>query len=184
MAFWGNTAGMAAALLVAVAPAAHAEPKAQLSIVVNDGHDAVRPGDRLTYTTTVTNIGGGAAPPLDISQTLGPGLSLVASTPAGTSAGGRVGWTRPMKAGESAKFTVTVDVGRQAPGTERLAVVSCAAKAGTGRPLVCATDSAPLTPAPVAMKTQKTPASVAWGAAAALVAVLGVLVWRRRVRGR
>ncbi|WP_066366516.1 hypothetical protein [Herbidospora mongoliensis] len=86
-----------------------------------------------------------------------------------------------MKAGESAKFTVTVDVGRLTPGLKRLAVVSCAAKSGEERPLVCATDSAPLAPAPVAMKTQEPPVSVAWGAAAALVAVLGVLVWRRRV---
>ncbi|WP_061291078.1 DUF11 domain-containing protein [Herbidospora cretacea] len=180
MAFWGKAAGIIAVLLVA-APAAHAKPKAQLTIAVEGGGDAVRQGQRLTYTTTVVNTGAGDARSLDISQTIDPGLTLVSSSPPGKAADGRVRWTHPLRAGETVTFSVTMDVKRLNPGLKRLAVVSCAARAGEARPLVCATDSAPVAaPAPVAMKTQGSSVPLAMGAAAALLAVLTVLVWRRR----
>ncbi|WP_198168264.1 DUF11 domain-containing protein [Herbidospora yilanensis] len=180
MAFWGKVAAIIAVLLFA-APAAHAKPKVQLTIAVEGGGDAIRQGQRLTYTTTVTNTGAGDARSLDISQTIDPGLTLVSSSPSGKAADGRVRWTHPLRAGETVTFSVTMDVKRLTPGLKRLAVVSCAARSGEARPLVCATDSAPVAaPAPVAMKTQGSSVPVAWGAGAALLAVLLVLVWRRR----
>ncbi|WP_157519869.1 CARDB domain-containing protein [Herbidospora daliensis] len=177
--------GMAALVLFAT-PAAQIEPKTpQLTIAVEGGSDAVQQGQRLTYTTTVTNTGAADAKSLDISQTVDPGLTLVSSSPSGKAAGGRVRWTHPLRAGETVTFSVTMDVKRLAPGLKRLAVVSCAARAGAARPLVCATDSAPVTaPAPVAMKTQRSSVPVAWGAGAALLLVLLVLVWRRRAGAR
>ncbi len=181
MAFWGKAAGIIAVLLVA-APAAHAKPKAQLTIAVEGGSDSIKQGQRLTYTTTVVNTGAGDARSLDISQTIDPGLTLVSSSPSGKAADGRVHWTHPLKAGETVTFSVTMDVKKLTPGLKRLAVVSCAAREGEARPLVCATDSAPVAaPAPVAMKTQASSAALTWGAGAALLVVLLVLVWRRRM---
>nr|WP_062339921.1 DUF11 domain-containing protein [Herbidospora sakaeratensis] len=126
----------------------------ELSIAVEAGRETVRPGDRLTYTTTVRNLGTDATPALDVSYTLAPGLVLVSDG---------VRWTSRIPARADARFTVTVEVGRE-PGTRPLTVVACVARTGDGTPLACASGSAAV--------QAGTP--FWWGAAAVLVVLLVV----------
>ncbi|WP_062443665.1 DUF11 domain-containing protein [Herbidospora daliensis] len=126
----------------------------ELSIAVEAGRATVRPGDRLTYTTTVRNLGADATPALDVSHTLAPGLVLVSDG---------LHWTSRIPAKADARFTVTVDVARE-PGARPLTVTACVTRAGDGTPLVCASGSAAV----------QAGAPFWWGAAGVLVVLVVV----------
>ncbi|GLX92531.1 hypothetical protein [Herbidospora sp. NBRC 101105] len=132
-----------------------------ISITVDADRETVGPGDRVTYTTTVRNLGTGDTPALDVSHALAPGLVLVSARPEGRLVADGVHWTTRIPAGADARFTVTVDVGGQA-GARPLTAVACVARAGDDTPLVCATGAA----------TVRAEVPFWWGA----VGVLGVLL--------
>jgi len=134
------------AVAFAVAPCGHAtadagtKPKGPpaLRIGIDDGHTSVRTGDRLTYVTKVTNTGTTKTPALRLTQTLVPGLKLISSAPKGVLSGDRITWNRALPAGDTGRFSVTVEVGRLAGPPQRLAAVACASARTDKRPIVCA----------------------------------------------
>jgi uncharacterized repeat protein (TIGR01451 family) len=160
-----------------------------LRIGIDDGHSVVRPGDRLTYITSISNTGQQKTPDLLLSQTLVPGLKLVSSTPKGTVSGGRITWKSALPSGKTDRFSVTVQVGRMSGQLQRLAAVACASTRTGKRPIVCAAHSDRLqTPVTMGVKDRLTALAfsrVLWcgiaGAGTLLVAAL-VLVRRRRLR--
>ncbi|MDX6429970.1 MAG: hypothetical protein QOE54_2336 [Streptosporangiaceae bacterium] len=188
----------AVALTLATLPlgavTAHAHPlkpkqSFALRIGIDDGHSTVRPGDRLTYITNVSNTGQEKTPDLLLTQTLVPGLKLVSSTPKGTVSEGRITWKSALPTGKTDLFSVTVQVGRLPGRLQRLAAVACASTKAGKRPIVCATHSDRLqAPATAGFKDQLTALafnrffwSSTAGAGALLVAAL-VLVRRRKPR--
>lgn len=160
-----------------------------LNISIEDGHSSVRQGDRLTYVTTVTNSGAVASPPLELSQTVVPGLTLVSSTPKATLTGGRIVWGRTLAAGRSARFTAVVTVGRLPDELRRLAAVICASTKSGKRPIVCASDLDLLPARASAPKGGRAPAPgldrvlrLAGVAVLVLIGLIAVLRVRRRFR--
>ncbi|WP_030450522.1 DUF11 domain-containing protein [Herbidospora cretacea] len=127
--------------------------------------DADRESGRVTYTTTVRNLGTGDAPALDVSHALAPGVVVVSVRPEGRLAADGVHWTSRIPAGGDARFTVTVDVGGQ-QGARPVTAVACVARTGDDTPLACATN------------TTTPPADVPfwWGAVGALGVLLAVAV--------
>jgi uncharacterized repeat protein (TIGR01451 family) len=136
----------ALAVVFAAAPygtaPAHAGTKPKqtyaLRIGIDNGRTSVRPGDRLTYVTKVSNTGAAKTPDLLLSQTLVPGLKLISSAPKGVLSADRITWNRALPTGGTGQFSVTVEVGRLARGQQRLAAVACASTKTDKRPIVCA----------------------------------------------
>jgi uncharacterized repeat protein (TIGR01451 family) len=127
-------------------PAAGAHPSKPkqsfaLRIGIDNGRTDVRPGDRLTYITKISNTGTAKSPDLLLTQTLVPGLKLISSTPKGTASGGQVSWKKTLPAGRTEQFGVTVEVGRLSEQLQRLAAVVCASTRTGKRPIVCASHS-------------------------------------------
>ncbi|MFC4589265.1 DUF11 domain-containing protein [Sphaerisporangium corydalis] len=183
--------GTVAAWAAVPSPAA-TERAYALRIGIDDGHSSVRQGDRLTYTTKVSNTGSAGSPPLVLTQTLTPGLKLLSSTPKGKVFPDRIAWNRTLAAGKTDQFSVTVEVGRLPAKLERLAAVACASARSDKRPIVCASHldrlpgSSPETlqgPIPGLVSGRGLWFAVA-GAAAVLTASLGLAVRRRRTRPR
>lgn len=160
-----------------------------LRIGIDNGHTAVRQGDRLTYVTKISNTGQKETPDLLLSQTLVPGLELISSTPKGKVSGGRITWKSALPTGKTDQFSVTVEVGRLSGQLQRLAAVACAATLTGKRPIVCAAHSDRLQPPVKPGFTDRLTALVSgplfWsgitGAGSLIVAAL-VLMRRRRLR--
>ncbi|MBT2226561.1 DUF11 domain-containing protein [Nonomuraea sp. NEAU-A123] len=137
-------------------PTAHAraphpaEPKRSLAlhIGIDNGHESVQRGDRLTYTIKISNTGATKTPALLLTQTLTPGLKLVSSTPQGKVSADRIAWSRALPAGKTDQFSVTLQVERLPAQLQRLAAVACASAKAGKRPIVCATDSDRLATSP------------------------------------
>jgi uncharacterized repeat protein (TIGR01451 family) len=188
-------AGAAVATALAAVPAAHAaepgpdapERPYALNIAIGNGHQAVKRGDRLTYTIDVGNSGEGGTPSLLLSQTLPPGLAFVSATPEGQVSGDRITWRRKLPAGGSGRYRVVARVDQVPAPARRLAVVACATIKADRRPLVCATDS-DILPAAAPHEDHEASASgqSLWyvGAALALLlmASLGLHLRRRLMR--
>ncbi|MDN3358961.1 hypothetical protein [Actinomadura sp. DC4] len=170
------------------ATAAGAKPKGPpaLRIGIDNGHTSVRTGDRLTYVTKVTNTGTTKTPDLLLTQTLVPGLKLITSAPKGELSGDRITWNRALATGRTDRFSVTVEVGRLAQRTQRLAAVVCASAKTDKRPIVCASHLDVLRDAATDGSESSGPVSgwVLWstiaGAVVSLVAGAVLLLRRRR----
>jgi uncharacterized repeat protein (TIGR01451 family) len=157
-----------------------------LHISIDDGHSSVRQGDRLTYTTKISNSGAAATPALRITQTLTPDVTFVSATPKGEASADRIQWSGSLSAGKTVQYTVTVQVGRLAPQLQRLAAVACASSMADDRPIVCATHLDRL-PVPEAIQSSSPGVGARWLMVSAIVAALlalGVLVRRRVLRHR
>ncbi|HEY2578584.1 MAG TPA: hypothetical protein VGI74_19960 [Streptosporangiaceae bacterium] len=109
-----------------------------LSINVSDGQTTARVGDRLSYTVNIKDIGTVAAPHLKITQTLQPGLRFLSASEHGAGTAGVVTWYAGVPAGGTRAFRADALVTRTPARQLRLAVVACAAVAGSSHPLVCA----------------------------------------------
>jgi uncharacterized repeat protein (TIGR01451 family) len=159
-----------------------------LRIGIDDGRTTVRPGDRLTYTTKISNTGRERTPGLVLTQTLVPGLKLVSSTPEGTVSAGQIIWKSTLPAGKTDQFSATVQVGRLPGQLQRLAAVACASNKIGKRPIVCAAHSDRLqAPAPTGLAHRVTALALSralwWTAAgvgALLMTALTLFVRRRR----
>ena len=141
---------------------AESGPTPELSITVDNGASSVAPGDRLTYTITVTNLGAGRVRNLRLSQTVPQGASVVSTGSGGTVRGGTVRWTVDVPETTQTAVRSTLRLRDPAPsGLNRLATVACAATSSSGPPLVCATDSDLLPEGAAAEQRQAAPAGTA-----------------------
>jgi uncharacterized repeat protein (TIGR01451 family) len=152
-------------------------------------------GDRLTYTVLVQNSGAHRSPPLEITQTLPPGLQFVSASSHGVAKAGSVIWHADLPAGGKDTFSLQAQVTRLAARQSRLAAVACAALAGSRTPIVCAAhlDRMPGTPAVApavapgrraSTPTASTLPSYAVGVLAVLAAGVVAIVAGLRVRVR
>jgi uncharacterized repeat protein (TIGR01451 family) len=161
-----------------------------LSIDVSDGTNTAKPGDVLSYTVNIRNIGSASAPPLEVALMLPPAFKLLSASGDGTRDTGQVKWRVRLPAGRSSTFRVVGRVGRT-PGTLlRLDAIACATTEKSVKPIVCAASSDEL-PAGIAAAASTRAAAPSADhliryvlvAAAALVLVLGglALIARRRL---
>ncbi|MEO3856704.1 hypothetical protein [Acrocarpospora sp. B8E8] len=189
-----SRAHVAAALALIAAQAgmgaAHAsaarEPEATLplNISIDNGRTSVRQGDRLTYTIKISNTGDAETPVLRVFQATVPGLEVLATTPEATASAKRIEWSKSLAAREEAEFSVTAQVGPQAPQMQRLTVVACASNKSTDRPVVCAAHSDRLETLglPIESETSNLGLWFTLAGVAALLAASGVIVGRRLLR--
>jgi uncharacterized repeat protein (TIGR01451 family) len=145
----GGLAAQAAVAAVAKSPAGPSHPAATptatrhlpavpgLTISVSDGHDRVRPGERLGYTLRVTNGGAMAAHRLKITLMLPAYLRFISASREASPVKGKVVWPVNLRPGQTASFLVRAELARTPPGLTSVAAVACASS-GTGRTLVCA----------------------------------------------
>ena len=82
-----------------------------LTITKDDGVTIVSPGTTLTYTLTVENVGDQDATGVVVTDTIPADTAFVSASAGGTESGGVVSWPSfDLDAGDTATFTVTVDV--------------------------------------------------------------------------
>ena len=112
-----------------------------LSIGVDDGRQAAKPGDLLNYTVKIQNIGTTGAKGLDVVQTLPTGLKLISASRHGAARAGHVRWRVNLPAGRTDTFGVVGRVGQTPKQLLRLATIACASTAGGIKPIVCAAHS-------------------------------------------
>jgi uncharacterized repeat protein (TIGR01451 family)/fimbrial isopeptide formation D2 family protein len=88
------------------------EAAPDLTVVKNNGVQLRDPGDRYTYTITVSNVGNQGATGVTVTDTLPTATTFVSCTPVDCVVSGQtVTWTiAELPAGESVVVTVTVDV--------------------------------------------------------------------------
>ena len=93
-----------------------------LSVAKTDGRDQAAPGDTITYTLTVTNLGEGTASGVAVRDTLPDGTTFVSASNGGTTAGRVVTWPAfDLADGASVTRTVSVRVAASLPpGAEAL----------------------------------------------------------------
>ncbi len=81
-----------------------------LQLVKSDGVATATPGDTLTYTLVVTNVGNTAATGVVLTDTLPANTTFVSASNGGTLGGGVVTWPATTLAGGGATFTRTLVV--------------------------------------------------------------------------
>jgi uncharacterized repeat protein (TIGR01451 family)/MYXO-CTERM domain-containing protein len=113
----------------------------QLSIAVNDGHQAAAVGDDLSYTIVVKNLGPEAVKGLRVSQTAPSGLTIDSADASGRIKAGVATWTIDLKPGKKTSLHTQATVSKTSKQTLRLATVACANVSLKGPPVVCAADS-------------------------------------------
>jgi uncharacterized repeat protein (TIGR01451 family) len=112
-----------------------------LSINVTDGANTAKPGDVLSYTVSIRNIGSASAPPLDVTLMLPPAFKLLSASGDGTRGAGQVKWRVSLPAGRSGTFRVVGRVGRTPGQLLRLDAIACATTGKGVKPIVCAASS-------------------------------------------
>jgi uncharacterized repeat protein (TIGR01451 family) len=168
-----------------------------LSIAVSDGTNATKPGDLLSYTVNIRNLGSASAPPLVVALMLPPAFKLLSASGGGAKAAGQVKWQVSLPAGHSGAFRVVGRVGPTPRQLLRLDAVACATAGKGAKPIVCAASSNELPAGAAAAATAAAHARLAAApsanhliryvlmSAAALVLVLVVaglaLITRRRL---
>jgi len=178
----------ALAVLLGLAPAyANADTtKPQLSIAVDNGHEAAVEGDRLGYVITVTNLGTSKVRDLVITQSVPAGATFVSADDQGVHRAGKVTWKLSLKATKKVILHASMTVATTPDELLRLATVACAQISATGPPLVCASDSDQLPAGAVAESAQQaaeeprvnSPNRIWWyaGGAGALVGVAAAIL--------
>ncbi len=82
-----------------------------IAVSKDDGVGQARPGDTLTYTITVSNVGNQDATGVVLTDTVPAGTTFVSASGGGSEAGGTVTWpTFDLAAGASVQRTLTVQV--------------------------------------------------------------------------
>jgi uncharacterized repeat protein (TIGR01451 family) len=122
-------------------PAGAGQNSPALSIDVTDGTNTAKPGDVLSYTVSIRNIGSASAPPLDIALMLPPAFRLLSASGDGTRDAGQVKWRVSLPAGRSSTFRVVGRVGRTPGQLLRLDAIACATTGKGVKPIVCAASS-------------------------------------------
>jgi len=112
-----------------------------LSIGVSDGTNTAKPGDLLSYTVNIRNLGSASAPPLEVALMLPPAFKLLSASGDGAHAAGQVKWQVSLPASHSAAFRVVGRVGDTPRQLLRLDAVACATAAKGAKPIVCAAAS-------------------------------------------
>ena len=125
----------------ATAPAAAGKNTPALSIGVTDGTNTAKPGDLLSYTVNIRNLGSANAPPLEVALTLPPAFTLLSASGDGAQSAGQVKWHVSLLAGHSGAFRVVGRVGDTPRQLLRLDAIACATTAKGAKPLVCAAAS-------------------------------------------
>jgi len=125
----------------ATTPAAAGQNAPALSIGVSDGMNTAKPGDLLSYTVNIRNLGSANAPPLEVALTLPPAFTLLSASGGGAKAAGQVKWQVSLPAGHSGAFRVVGRVGDTPRQLLRLDAVACATAAKGAKPIVCAAAS-------------------------------------------
>ena len=176
----------------ATAPAGAGQNSPALSIDVSDGTTTAKPGDVLSYTVNIRNIGSASAPALEVALILPPAFKLLSASGDGAQDAGQIKWRVSLQAGRSGAFRVVGRVGRTPGQLLRLDAIACATTEKGVKPIVCAASSDEL-PAGIAAaaraRTAAPPADhliryvLVAAAALVLVLVLGglALIARRRL---
>jgi len=125
----------------ATTPAAVGKNTPALSIGVTDGTNTAKPGDLLSYTVNIRNLGSAAAPPLEVALMLPPAFKLLSASGDGAQAAGQVKWHVSLPAGHSGAFRVVGRVGDTPRQLLRLDAIACATTAKGAKPIVCAAAS-------------------------------------------
>jgi uncharacterized repeat protein (TIGR01451 family) len=112
-----------------------------LSIGVTDGTNTAKPGDLLSYTVNIRNLGSSTAPPLDIALMLPPAFRLLSASGGGAKAAGQVMWRVSLPAGHSGVFRISGRVGPTPRQLLRLDAIACASTGKGVKPIVCAASS-------------------------------------------
>ena len=122
-------------------PAAAGQNTPALSIGVSDGTNMAKPGDLLSYTVNIRNVGSASAPPLTVALTLPPAFKLLSASGDGAKAAGQVKWQVSLPAGHSGAFRVVGRVGDTPRQLLRLDAIACATTGKGAKPIVCAAAS-------------------------------------------
>ena len=122
-------------------PAAAGQNTPMLSIGVSDGTNTAKPGDLLSYTVNIRNVGSAAAPPLEVALMLPPAFKLLSASGDGAKAAGQVKWQVSLPAGHSGAFRVVGRVGDTPRQLLRLDAIACATTGKGVKPIVCAAAS-------------------------------------------
>jgi len=125
----------------ATTPAAAGQNAPALSIGVSDGMNTAKPGDLLSYTVNIRNLGSANAPPLEVALTLPPAFTLLSASGGGAKAAGQVKWQVSLPAGHSGAFRVVGRVGDTPRQLLRLDAIACATTGKGAKPIVCAAAS-------------------------------------------
>jgi uncharacterized repeat protein (TIGR01451 family) len=112
-----------------------------LSIDVSDGTNTAKPGDLLSYTVNIRNIGSASTPLLEVALTLPPAFRLLSASGDGTRGAGQVKWRVSLPVGRSSTFRVAGRVGRTPGQLLRLDAIACATTGKGVKPIVCAASS-------------------------------------------
>ncbi|MFB9370755.1 hypothetical protein [Kitasatospora albolonga] len=178
--------GLALALtaLALLPPArAAADPLPRISVTLDDGRDRARPGDHLTWTVTVHNLGHTRLDGLRVTQQLPAASAPVPSlsgdaAPAATVTDGTAVWDGvALEPDATRTLRISAALGDDASAPARSASTACVHTTGAAAPLACATDLDLLAAAPPA-GTWSVPAVAAAVGGLGLAAF--VLVLRRR----
>lgn len=167
-------------------PAGRASRVPELAVTISDGRVAARVGEILTYLVTVRDPGSVAAPRLNITQTMSPGLVVLSASDRGAAASGRVSWSAALPAGGSRTFRVVTKVISTPASQLRLAAIACVALPGSSRPVVCAAhlDRLPAAAASTSQPGDPGTSTVAYAGTGLAVVLLGglaaAIVARRR----
>lgn len=161
-----------------------------LAISVSDGQVAARPGQVLTYTASLRNMGTAAAARLVVTETLSAGLDVVRASGNGVVRASQVTWSTAVPARGTQTFRVTARVTNPPARILRLADVACVTLAGGRQPIVCAAHLDRLPAAATAGPARHRAGRDLWPYAAAILAVLAACLaaaffsYRARVRHR
>jgi uncharacterized repeat protein (TIGR01451 family) len=91
-------------------------PSLDLQIFKNHQQAVVRPGELLTYTLTISNVGESIATGVVVTDTLPANTTFVSASDGGTFADGRIIWTiGTLNAGEGLLRTVTIRINNPLP---------------------------------------------------------------------
>ncbi|MFJ4183900.1 hypothetical protein [Kitasatospora sp. NPDC089509] len=139
---------VAAAVLVgcALAPGAAraAEPadphtRPHLAIALDDGRQDARPGDRLTWTVTLHNLGAQPLTGLRVTQQLPAAARPVSASGDAAAHADRPSWTDlTLDPGATRTFTTTAELADTGPEVLRSSSTACAYQGDAKQPLVCA----------------------------------------------
>jgi len=122
-------------------PAAAGGNTPSLSIGVSDGTNTAKPGDLLSYTVDIRNLGSASAPPLVVALMLPPAFKLLSASGDGAKAAGQVKWQVSLPASHSGAFRVVGRVGDTPRQLLRLDAIACATAGKGVKPIVCAAAS-------------------------------------------
>ncbi|MFJ9696294.1 hypothetical protein [Kitasatospora sp. NPDC101183] len=131
---------LAASTALLPAPAARAaDPAPHLAIALDDGREHARPGDRLTWTVTLRNLGAEPVTGLRVAQDLPAGARPVTASGDAAPGAGQPAWDGlTLDPGATRTLTATAELTETGPEVLRASSTACAYQGDSRQPLVCA----------------------------------------------